>query len=89
VIGVSPDSLDSHARFKAELNISFRLISDPDSEIASAYETHRRIGPKTRRVTYVIDSNGVIVDAFQHELRIRKNIARTLTALTAIASGGQ
>ena len=85
MIGVSTDSVDSHARFRAELNVPFRLISDPDGEIARNYDARRRIGPKTRRITYVIDSAGVIVDAFQHELRIRKNIERTLSALKTLA----
>ena len=84
MIGVSTDSVDSHARFRAELNVPFRLISDPDGEIARTYDARRRIGPKTRRITYIIDSAGVIVDAFQHELRIRKNIERTLSALKQI-----
>jgi peroxiredoxin Q/BCP len=85
VIGVSPDPVDSHARFKEQLGIPFRLISDPNGDIASAYDARRRIGPKTRRITYIIDSAGMIVDAFQHELRIRKNVELTLTALKSLS----
>ncbi len=66
------------------MDVPFSLISDPDGEIARTYDARRRIGPKTRRVTYVIDSAGVIVDAFQHELRIRKNVERTLSALKSL-----
>ena len=84
MIGISADSVDSHARFKAELDVPFRLISDPNGEIASAYDARRRIGPKTRRITYIIDSAGMIVDAFQHELRIGKNVERTLAALNSL-----
>ena len=53
-------------------------------DIATAYDARRRLGPKTRRITYIIDSEGMIIDAFQHELRIRKNIERTLTALKSL-----
>ena len=78
---MSADSVDSHARLRGELNVPFRLISDPNGEIARSYDARRRSGPKTRRITYIIDSAGMIVDVFQHELRIRKNVERTLASL--------
>jgi len=84
VIGVSSDSVDSHARFKELLGIPFRLISDPNGEISTTYDARRSLGPATRRITYIIDSAGIIIDAFQHELRIRKNIDRTLITLKSI-----
>ena len=37
VVGVSPDPLASHARFRDKLGLGFPLLSDPDHEAAEAY----------------------------------------------------
>lgn len=37
VVGVSPDSLKSHAKFTAKHELAIALLSDPDHEIADAY----------------------------------------------------
>ncbi len=37
VLGVSPDSVKSHDKFKAKFELPFKLISDPDHAIAEAY----------------------------------------------------
>lgn len=37
VIGVSPDPAEKLAKFREEYELPFRLLSDPDHEMASAY----------------------------------------------------
>jgi len=37
VIGVSPDSVESHQKFIKKYDLPFRLISDPDKEILKLY----------------------------------------------------
>jgi thioredoxin-dependent peroxiredoxin len=37
VLGVSPDSADSHARFAQKYRLPFRLLSDPDRSVMQAY----------------------------------------------------
>src|SRR5687768_1132252 len=37
VIGVSPDSLKSHVKFRDKHGLGFTLLSDPDHEAAEAY----------------------------------------------------
>ncbi|MBM3286305.1 MAG: peroxiredoxin [Candidatus Eisenbacteria bacterium] len=37
VLGVSPDSVVSHARFAAKHDLSFPLLCDPDRAVAQAY----------------------------------------------------
>ena len=69
VLGVSKDSLASHQKFIAKYQLPFHLISDPDCTILKAYEAwgvKKMYGKETVgtiRTTYVIDANGVIVDA--------------------------
>ena len=56
VLGVSPDSGDSHARFAEKYGLPFRLLSDPDKHVMEAYGAW---GEKTlygRKTTGVIRS---------------------------------
>jgi peroxiredoxin Q/BCP len=38
VLGVSPDSPESHARFAEKYRLPFRLLSDPDKQVMQAYD---------------------------------------------------
>ena len=37
IVGVSPDSVDSHAHFHKKEGLNFVLLSDPDRELAKAF----------------------------------------------------
>jgi peroxiredoxin Q/BCP len=37
VLGVSPDSAESHTRFAEKYGLPFRLLSDPDKQVMEAY----------------------------------------------------
>jgi peroxiredoxin Q/BCP len=69
VLGVSRDSAASHMRFKEKYQLPFHLIADTDLTILKAYEAwgikkmYGRETEGTLRTTYVIDEQGVIVDA--------------------------
>ena len=52
VLGVSPDSIDSHYKFAEELNLTFPLISDPEKKLITLYD-HGRIA-------YLIDKQGIV-----------------------------
>jgi peroxiredoxin Q/BCP len=67
VVGVSPDTVDSHRRFREAHNLPFHLLVDRDKAIASEYDA---VAPRTdengnttygiRRGQYVIDEQGKI-----------------------------
>jgi peroxiredoxin Q/BCP len=70
VLGVSPDSIKSHLKFKNKYELPFLLLSDPDHKVADRYGAW---GPKKMmgksyvgiiRSTFVIDEAGVILRAF-------------------------
>ena len=69
VVGVSRDSATSHKRFKEKYQLPFPLIADTDLSILKAYEAwgmkkmYGRETEGTLRTTYIIDEQGVIVDA--------------------------
>lgn len=59
LLGISPQSVDSHERFSRENSLTTPLASDPDKEVARAYGA---VGPGgfIRRAVFVIDGSGVI-----------------------------
>jgi peroxiredoxin Q/BCP len=70
VIGVSPDSVESHRKFREALNLPFNLLSDPDFVVSglygSAIEKTLEDGSTVSRVQrshFVIDEQGRISDA--------------------------
>ncbi len=67
VVGVSKDGLESHGKFRDKYNLSFLLLSDPESKVIKAYGAYgdRGIfGMGTLRNTYVIDKNGKIAKIY-------------------------
>ena len=71
VVGISPDSEASHAKFAKKYGLKFNLIADPSKEILQAYGVW---GEKVNygktymgviRTTYVISEEGVIEKIFR------------------------
>lgn len=69
VLGVSKDSQASHRKFIEKHQLPFHLLSDTDLTMLKAYEAWGekkfmgKIVTGTLRTTYVIDEQGVIIDA--------------------------
>ena len=69
VLGVSPDSVSSHQKFRDKFSLPFPLLVDSEHKIAEAYDTWREKSMYGRkymgilRSHFVIDENGRIVDA--------------------------
>jgi peroxiredoxin len=57
VLGVSSDSLESHKRFAASLDLPFRLLSDPDLKVARKYASYGDAG-RAKRTVFVIGPDG-------------------------------
>jgi peroxiredoxin Q/BCP len=58
VLGVSPQSVDSHERFTQEKSLNVPLLADEDKEVAGAYGV--LAGPMVRRAVFVIDEEGIV-----------------------------
>jgi peroxiredoxin len=58
LVGISTDSLASHVRFAAELDLPFKLLGDPDRAIIQRYGMSN--GPRARRAAVVIGPDGVV-----------------------------
>ncbi|MEO8226967.1 MAG: peroxiredoxin [Gemmatimonadota bacterium] len=59
LVGLSADSLETHQRFAASLDLPFRLLSDPMQRVARTYGSKDANG-YNRRTIYVIDARGQI-----------------------------
>jgi peroxiredoxin Q/BCP len=59
VLGISPQSGDSHDRFIAEYGLTVPLLADPDREVVKAYGV---LGPAglVRRSVFVVDPEGIV-----------------------------
>lgn len=70
VVGVSPDSVESHKKFRDKFGLKFNLIADTEKEILQAYDAwgeKSMYGKKylgVLRTTFVIDENGIILEIF-------------------------
>lgn len=60
MVGLSPDPPQKLAAFKAQLKLPYILASDSNRHIHAAYDARYFFGLLTRRLTYVIDSSGMI-----------------------------
>jgi peroxiredoxin Q/BCP len=58
VLGVSPQSVESHERFTQEKSLNVPLLADEDKQVARAYGV--LAGPMVRRAIFVIDEEGVV-----------------------------
>ncbi|MFU8815212.1 MAG: peroxiredoxin [Pseudomonadales bacterium] len=54
VVGISPQSEDSHRRFADAFSLPFPLLSDPDKKVIRAFGVDGPLGFGVRRVTFLI-----------------------------------
>jgi thioredoxin-dependent peroxiredoxin len=86
ILGVSPDSVKSHVKFKAKYGLPFPLLADEGHEICNAYGVW---GPKKMmgrsyegvlRTTFLIDRQGRIAHVFEN-VRPSEHSAEVLSTL--------
>ena len=71
VLGVSPDSVASHRKFKAKFQLPYRLVADTDHAIAERFGVWAEKSMYGRkywgvlRTTFVIDKDGRIAKVFE------------------------
>jgi peroxiredoxin Q/BCP len=90
VLGVSPDDVSSHQKFKSKYALPFPLLADPDHAVAEQYGAwgERSFAGKRymgiNRSTFVIDENGTVVSAMLG-IKPAGHAAAVLDQLTATA----
>jgi peroxiredoxin Q/BCP len=80
VVGVSLDSVESHAKFSEHHSLPFTLLSDNRKEVAKAYGVLGTGGFLAKRVTFIIDRNGSIAGIFP-KVDVKQHSQEVLEAL--------
>ena len=71
VLGVSPDSVASHAKFRAKFDLNFPLLADEDHAVAEAYgvwkekKMYGRTYMGIERSTFLIDEDGIVAEVWR------------------------
>ena len=92
VLGVSPDTVESHQKFREKFNLNFPLLADVDHTVAEAYGVWRekvRFGKKSmgiQRSTFLIDADGVVRKVWKN-VQVDGHDAQVLDALRALVNG--
>lgn len=86
VLGVSPDDVPSHRRFRTKFRLPFPLLADPDHRVAERYGVWGEKSMYGRkflgilRTTFVIDPAGRILQVFER-VKPKGHAGRVLEAL--------
>ena len=90
VLGVSPDSVASHARFRKKHRLPFTLLADPGHAVADLYgvwqekTTFGRTYMGIARTTFVIDREGVVAHVFE-KVRVKGHAEAVEDAVRALS----
>jgi peroxiredoxin Q/BCP len=88
VVGVSNQSASSHRAFSERHGLNFTLLADDGKRIAHLYEASGILG-FNRRVTYIIDPDGRIADAYRSEVRPRSHAEHVRSVLGSLMGRAQ
>jgi peroxiredoxin Q/BCP len=80
VLGVSPDSIESHRKFKTKYNLPFVLLVDADHRVAKAYGVWSGLG--MIRSHFVIDEKGML-----EEIMVRVSPADSVAGAVQAVGG--
>ncbi len=86
VLGVSPDSLASHRKFKEKYGLNFYLLSDPERRVMEAYgafgekKMYGKVTKGVIRSTYIIGTDGVILKAWRN-VRAKGHVDKVIQEL--------
>ncbi len=89
VIGISPDSIASHAKFRAKHDLSVQLASDEDKKTANAYEVwveksmYGRKYMGIERSTFLIDAKGKLARIWR-KVKVPGHAEEVLAAAKAL-----
>ncbi|MBF0538224.1 MAG: peroxiredoxin [Nitrospirae bacterium] len=86
VVGISPDSINSHKKFKDKHDLNFPLLSDPEHKVLAMYDAWGEkimYGKKSTgviRTTCLIDPDGVIKRLWRG-VKVKGHVEEVLQAL--------
>lgn len=91
VLGVSPDGVASHAKFRDKFSLNFPLLADEDHAVADTYGAWREknmYGKKSlgvQRSTFLIDAQGQVAHVWKR-VQVDGHDEQVLAAVKQLAS---
>lgn len=91
VVGVSPDSVESHRKFRKKYDLAVKLAADADKAVAMAYgvwvekSMYGRKYMGVERSTFLIDGRGRIARSWR-KVKVPGHAAEVLAAARALAT---
>ena len=88
VIGVSPDSIKSHLKFKEKQSLNFILLSDPEHKLAETFNVwveksmYGRKYMGIERSTFVLDENLNIIKVWR-KVKVKGHVDEVIDYLNA------
>jgi peroxiredoxin Q/BCP len=73
VVGISPQSPESHAKFRAKYNLPFVLLSDQHKAVVKMYGVNGPLGIGVRRASFLIDGSRRIRDVVLADFMIGRH----------------
>ena len=73
VVGISPQDVDSHRKFRKKYELPFTLLSDPNKEVIRMYDVDGMFGVGVQRATFLISQDRKIQDAVIANVRIARH----------------
>ena len=89
ILGVSPDSIESHNKFAAKYKLPFTLLSDEEKEVIKKYDVWKEksmYGRKymgVERSTFIIDKQGKISKIFR-KVKVDKHNDEVMASIKEI-----
>jgi len=73
VVGISPQSPESHAKFRDKYKLPFVLLSDQHKAVIKMYGVNGPLGIGVRRASYLIDGGRRVRDAVLADFKIGRH----------------
>jgi peroxiredoxin Q/BCP len=83
-VGISADAVDKQAKFAAQQNFDYPLLSDVDGAVATAFGVKRGLLGKlmpVKRTTFVIDTDRTVLDVIASEFSMDTHADKALEVL--------
>jgi len=92
VVGISPDSVESHKKFKEKKNLKVILLSDPERKVIESYDVWKLKKMCGReyygvvRTTYLIDPEGKVAYVWKN-VRVKGHVDAVKKKLEELKGG--
>ncbi len=89
VVGISPQSPESHAKFRAKYNLPFVLLSDQHKAVTKMYGVNGPLGIGVRRASFLVDGSRRIRDVVLADFMIGRHADFVRKAIMVRAANSQ